>query len=79
MARFTLEEFLLQLSLCNLDLNGLINLLRMATLVIGIVLDSRREKGVNECGLSQSRFSSNLKQVNRLNTSDIARSKLPLS
>lgn len=32
----------------------------MATLVIGIVLDSGRKQGVDKRGFSQSRFSSNL-------------------
>lgn len=50
----TLEELLFQLSLCDLNLNGLVNLLRVSSSVVGVVLDRCREKGVDECGLSQS-------------------------
>lgn len=57
---YTFEELLLQLSLGDLDLDGLINLLGVALLVVGIVLDGGREQSVDECGLSQSRLSSNL-------------------
>ena len=39
----TLEELLFQFRLCNLDLDSLIHLLGMASLVIGIVLDGCRE------------------------------------
>lgn len=46
------KELLLELSLCNLDFHGLINLLRMAALVIGVVLDSGREESVDEGCLS---------------------------
>ena len=35
----TLEEALLQLSLCDLNLDGFVNLLVVTTLVIGVVLD----------------------------------------
>jgi hypothetical protein len=35
----TLEEFLLQFSLCDLDLNGLVDLLRMSAFVVCVVLD----------------------------------------
>ena len=56
----TLEELLLELGLGNLNLNSLVNLLCVTALVIGIVLDGGREKSVDECGLSESRLSSNL-------------------
>lgn len=50
----TLEELLLKLSLGDLNLNGLVNLLLMSALVVGIVLDGGREQGVNEGGLSEA-------------------------
>lgn len=58
--KHTLEELLLQLSLCDLDLDGLVDLLLVSPLVIGIVLDGRGEQGVDEGGLSEARFASNL-------------------
>lgn len=54
-----LEELLLQLSLCDLDLDGLVDLLLVSPLVIGIVLDGRGEQGVDEGGLSEARFAGN--------------------
>jgi len=48
----TLEKLLLQLSLGDLDLNGAVHLLLVAALVVGIVLNSGREKSVDECSLS---------------------------
>ena len=57
---FTFEELLLKLSLGDFNLNGLVDLLSMSALVIRIVLDCRREQGIDECSLSQARFSSNL-------------------
>lgn len=59
-AILTLEELLLQLGLCDLNLDGLVNLLRVTALVIGIVLNGGREEGVDEGGLSESRLASNL-------------------
>lgn len=50
----TLEELLLQLGLGDLNLNGAVDLLLVAALVVGIVLDGGREKGVDEGCLSQS-------------------------
>lgn len=38
---FTFEEFLLQFGLSNFDLHSFVNLLRVALLVVGIVLDGR--------------------------------------
>jgi len=57
---FTFEELLLKLSLCDLNLNGLVDLLSMSALVVRIVLDCRREEGIDECSLPQARFSSDL-------------------
>lgn len=56
----TLEELLLKLGLCDLDLDGLVDLLLVSPLVIGIVLDGRGEEGVDEGGLAEARFASNL-------------------
>lgn len=56
----TFEELLLQFGLSDLDLNSSVNLLLVTTLVVGIVLDGRREQGVDKRGLSQARLSSNL-------------------
>lgn len=56
----TLEELLLKLSLGNLDLNRLIDLLLVAALVIGVVLDGGGEQGVDEGRLSQAGLASNL-------------------
>lgn len=47
----TLEEFLLQLSLCDFNLHRLINLLRMSALVVRVVLDGGREECIDECCL----------------------------
>lgn len=49
----TLEEFLLQLSLSDLDLHSFVNLLCMTALVIGVVLDGRGEESVNERRLAE--------------------------
>lgn len=35
----------------------------MPSLVIGVVLDSGGEKGIDECGLSQARLASNLDSI----------------
>lgn len=56
----TLEELLLELSLGDLDLDGLVDLLLVTALVVGIVLDGGREQGVDEGGLSKARLASNL-------------------
>ena len=52
----TLEELLLELGLGNLDLDGLVDLLLVTSLVVGIVLDGGRKEGVDECRLSEARF-----------------------
>jgi hypothetical protein len=57
---YTFEELLLQLSLGDLNLHGFVDLLRMPALVVGIVLDGRREQSVDERRLAQTRFSRNL-------------------
>lgn len=56
----TLEELLLQLSLCDLNLDSLVDLLSMASAVVCVVLDRGREEGVDEGGLSEAGLSSNL-------------------
>jgi hypothetical protein len=57
---FTLEELLLELSLCDFNLNRFVNLLRVPAFVIGVVLDSGREEGIDEGCLSEAGFTSNL-------------------
>ena len=59
-AAHTLEELLLELSLGDLDLDGLVHLLVVSSLVVGIVLDGGREEGVDECCLSKTGLASNL-------------------
>lgn len=56
----TLEELLLELSLCDFDLDGLVDLLLVAPLVVGIVLDGRGEQRVDEGGLAEAGLASNL-------------------
>ena len=60
MAICTLEELLLQLGLGNLNLDGLVDLLLVSSLVVGIVLDGGGEKRVDEGSLAQTGFTSNL-------------------
>lgn len=60
-AEHTLEELLLKLGLGNLNLDGLVDLLLVSTLVVGIVLDGSREKGVDEGGLAQAGLARNLR------------------
>lgn len=59
----TLEELLLQLGLGDLNLDRLVDLLLVSSLVVGIVLDGGGEKRVDEGGLSQPGFTSNLSAV----------------
>lgn len=59
----TLEELLLQLGLGDLDLDGLVDLLLVAALVVGVVLDRGGEEGVDKGGLSESRLASNLSSL----------------
>lgn len=56
----TLEELLLQLGLGNLNLDGLVDLLLVSSLVVGIVLDGGGEKRVDKGSLAQPGFTSNL-------------------
>lgn len=60
----TLEELLLELSLGDLNLDSLVDLLLMSTLVVGIVLNGSGEQGVDKGGLSKTRFASNLERFN---------------
>ena len=60
LARRTLEELLLELSLGDLNLDRLVHLLVVSSLVVGIVLDGGGEKGVDEGCLSKTRLASNL-------------------
>ena len=69
----TLEELLLQLSLCDLNLDGLVDLLLVTALVIGIVLNSCREQGVDEGRLSQAGLTSNLAKTHIVRRLDRAR------
>lgn len=57
----TLEEFLLQLSLGNFNLDSLVDLLLVSAFVVGIVLDGGRKESVDKGGLSKARLSSNLR------------------
>ena len=59
-SRLTFEELLFQLRLCDLDLHGLVHLLRMAASMICVILDRCREECVDEGSFSQTRFASNL-------------------
>jgi len=47
----TFKKLLLELCLRDLNLHCLVNLLCVAAFVIGIVLDRRGEKRIDECGL----------------------------
>jgi hypothetical protein len=58
--RHTLEELFLQLGLCDFNLDSLVDLLVVATLVVGIVLDGGRKEGVDKGSLAQAGFTSNL-------------------
>ena len=60
---YTLEELLLKLGLGDLNLNGLVNLLLVATLVVGVVLDGGGEKSVDEGSLAQARLAGNLEMM----------------
>lgn len=69
----TLEELLFQLGLGDFDFYSLINLLLVALLMIGVVLDGGREERVDERCLSQARFTSNLngwQQVSKTHSED---------
>lgn len=51
-----LEELLFQLGLGDLDLDGLVDLLRVTSAVVGVVLDGGGEEGVDEGGFAQARL-----------------------
>ena len=63
MALHTLEELLLELGLGDLNLDGLVHLLVVSSLVVGIVLDGGGEEGVDESSLSETRLASNLEEL----------------
>lgn len=58
--RHTLEELLLELGLGDLNLDGLVHLLVVSSLVVGIVLDGCGEEGVDEGCLSETGLASDL-------------------
>lgn len=58
----TLEELLLELGLGDFNLDRLVHLLVVSSLVVGIVLDCRREERVDEGRLSEARLASHLGQ-----------------
>jgi len=62
----TLEKLLLQLRLCDLDLDGLVDLLRMSPLVVLVVLDGGGKESVDERGLAQAGLTSDLSSTSVL-------------
>jgi hypothetical protein len=58
----TLEELLLELGLGDLNLDRLVHLLVVSSLVVGIVLDGGGEQRVDEGRLSETRLAGNLLQ-----------------
>jgi len=56
----TLEELFFELGLGDLDLDSLVDLLLVPTLVVGIVLDRGGEECVDKGRLAESRLASNL-------------------
>lgn len=50
----TLEELLLELGLCDFNLDSLINLLLVTTAVVCVVLDGGGEESVDEGGLAET-------------------------
>ena len=58
--RRTLEELLLELGLCDFDLDSLVNLLLVTAAVVCVVLDGGREESVDEGSLAETRLASNL-------------------
>lgn len=57
MSMNTFEKLLFQFCLGNLNLNSLVNLLRVPSFMVGVIFDCGRKKGVDECSLAQPRFS----------------------
>jgi hypothetical protein len=72
----TFEELLLQLGLGDLDLDGAVDLLLVAALVIGIVLDGGGEESVDKGSLSQARLSGNLQTGSLVLKLNLGHSKL---
>jgi hypothetical protein len=60
---YTLEELLLELSLGDFNLDRLVHLLVVSSLVVGIVLDGGGEERVDEGRLSEPRLASNLQKL----------------
>jgi hypothetical protein len=58
--RRTLEELLLELSLCDFDFDSLVNLLLVTAAVVCVVLDGGGEESVDEGSLAETRLASNL-------------------
>lgn len=75
----TFEELLLELRLCDLDLDGLVDLLVVAALVVCVVFDRRGEEGVDECGLSEARLASNLRSAVSIWPASVVGGGIPLS
>jgi len=48
----TFEELFFQFGLCDLNLDSLVHLLCVPSLVVGVVLDGCREEGVDESSLA---------------------------
>lgn len=63
MQQRTFEEFLFKLRLGDLNLHSLVYLLGVTSPVIRVILDGCGEKGVDERGLPQARFSCDLRQL----------------
>jgi hypothetical protein len=61
----TLEELLLELGLGDLDLDRLVHLLVVSSLVVGVVFDRRGEQRVDERRLAEARFAGDLEGLVR--------------
>jgi hypothetical protein len=59
----TLEELLLELGLGDLNLDRLVHLLVVSSLVVGIVLDGGGEERVDEGRLSETRLAGDLREL----------------
>jgi len=62
----TLEELLLELGLCDFNLDRLVHLLVVSSLVVGIVLDGGGEERVDEGRLSETRLAGDLRGLARV-------------
>lgn len=58
--RRTLEELLLELSLCDFDFDSLVNLLLVTAAVVCVVLDGGGEESVDKGSLAETRLASDL-------------------